>query len=144
LIVITGSRAWDDREAIEAVMRGADGLLVGDVVDERSRHEQATKGPVPSLSTTARQVAREWDIVPFVVLEDRKRLGSSAKAVQSREIARAAENGRDHDGFEVQCHAFVLGDDDGAKDAIRALQSAGFKVTVHEQETLMTVQQRLF
>jgi hypothetical protein len=143
LVVVTGSREWADRTAVEAVMRGADGLLVGDVVDERSKHEQATKGPVPSLSTTARQVAREWDIVPFVVLEDRKRLGSSAKAVQSREIARAAESGRDHDGFDVVCHAFLRGDDHGAKDAIKALQLSGFKVTVHEP-TVETAQQRMF
>jgi hypothetical protein len=130
LIVITGSRVWDDRAAIEAVMRGADGLLVGDCPT--------------GADAIALQIAREWDIIPFVVRANWDKLGRSAGPVRNRELARAALNGRDRDEMDVSCHAFPLGESKGTRDCIRALREVGLTVFVYADPETLTAQARLF
>ena len=116
-VVITGSRDWEDRPAIEQALRGADCLIVGDCPT--------------GADATAIETAKAWDIVPVVLAADWQGLGKKAGPVRNQAIADRAVQAR-ADGLDVRCYAFPLGESRGTHDCRQRLETAGFRVAVIE------------
>lgn len=143
VVVITGSRKWTDRAAIERAMAGAELLIVGDCPT--------------GADALALAIAFEWDIFPIVFAASKKRAaelatlwkrtnqraairtpaadwevhGKHAGPMRNREIAATAHLER-ASGMDVVCYAFPLPDSVGTVDCMSQLRAAGFTVTLPE------------
>ncbi|MET0410393.1 MAG: SLOG family protein [Polyangiaceae bacterium] len=117
IVVVTGSRNWADRAAIERVLAGADALIVGDCPT--------------GADAIALEVARAWDIIPHVHRADWERFPKAAGPMRNENIARDAASERAHHMF-VECHAFPLGESRGTRNCIDELRRQGFEVVIHE------------
>lgn len=151
-VVITGSRSWTDREAIQATLRGADSLIVGDCPPD-----PRTRG---SADAIALWTALRWDVVPQVfaasaaraallrskgvhvtLASDWERDGRRAGPLRNTAIARAASRARELG--VVECHAFPLPTSVGTFDCIQQLRAAGFTVDVHRGRTMSSLAPQL-
>lgn len=63
VVLVTGSRHWNDEAPIRKALEGAELLIVGDCPDGRSEIEKAQGKPMRSADAIAVKVAREWDII---------------------------------------------------------------------------------
>lgn len=113
VVVITGSRDWTDRAAIEAALIGAELLIVGDCPT--------------GADAIALEVAKAWDIIAAVHIAEWKRLGKRAGPVRNGAIVARAALERTH-GMDVRCHGFPLPKSVGTLDCMAQLRAAGFEV----------------
>lgn len=129
VVVITGSRHWDNRAAIERVMIGAECLIVGDCPDQRGPRLIKQGAAIRSADAIATLIAKEWDIIAVVCEADWEKYGRAAGPRRNRVIAQEAVKARDAE-LDVECHAFFWDGNpsSGTADCTRALESAGFTV----------------
>jgi hypothetical protein len=123
VVVITGSRDWQDREPIERVLEGAQMVVHGWASGADSiAHEIAT----------ARGIERR----PFRVPAGRWRaIGDRAGPERNERMARYAAQ-LIAEGHDVRCYAFPLPSSRGTWDCASRMRKHGVLVTVygHEQE----------
>jgi hypothetical protein len=136
VVLITGSRSWDDEEAVARVLYGAELLIVGDA---------------NGADQIALMTALAWDIIPAVYCadadnyeafqrdktpcflspvtwqKDRKKAGPIRNAMMVRRTfeERLA-------GMDVHCHAFPGPKSVGTYDCAAQLEAAGFTVNYAE------------
>jgi hypothetical protein len=136
--VVTGSREWADRSAIEAAMHGAELLIVGDC---------ETGADAMALET-----ALAWDVIANVYCASKKRHAELSKSIGNRaRIALASDwdvDGSNQAGpirnsairdaavverdaeMDVKCNAFLLPmpKSRGTRNCMTKLRAAGFAV----------------
>jgi hypothetical protein len=123
VVVITGSRSWPDRAAIERALTGAELLIIGDCPT--------------GADAIALAVAKEWDIIAAVFVADWKRYpvrnpdgsrnSENAGPRRNKEIADRAFLERQQ-GMDVKCYAFPIPGSIGTYDCKARLVAAGFEV----------------
>lgn len=140
VVLVTGSRRWNQLEPVQEALAGAEKLIVGDAT---------------GADELALQTALAWDIIPVVFtasdrradqLEkefrgylqvircsdwDKKRDGDGAGPKRNGFMGTHAKIDRIH-GFDVDCHAFPLEGSVGTWNCVRQLAEAGFAATVHQ------------
>ena len=154
LVVITGSRVWTERSAIEAVLRGADGLLVGDcetgaddiAIDVAMDWDVVTTVFCAGGEKRAKQLRDKWEargkVIATRVISDWMQKGMKFAAGPIRNRGMAKEAAVLAGDFEIDPHAFLLGESRGTRDCIKALQESGFEAREHGP--MVTAQARLF
>lgn len=116
VVVLTGSRDWSDRAAIEHVLLGAELLIVGDCPT--------------GADAIALELATAWDIIPVVLRADWDTHGRPKAAyLRNQAIADRAALER-ASGMDVCCYAFPLAGSRGTYDCKRRLEAHGFVVTM--------------
>lgn len=149
-VVVTGSRKWSDPAPLQAALRGADVLIVGDCPPDRTSRSSA--------DALALSIALRWDVVTQVfaassaraeflrskgihveLVSDWERDGDRAGPLRNFAIARAASAARKLG--EVKCHAFPLEDSVGTFDCMRKLKTAGFVVEIHPAQKILAREQ---
>ena len=137
IVVISGSRSWDDEEAVARALYGAELLIVGDA---------------NGADRIALLKALEWDIIPAVYCadadtygvyqrdkipsflspvtwqQDRRRAGPIRNAMMVR---RAFEERLA--GMDVRCHAFPGPKSVGTYNCKAQLEAAGFVVNCYDK-----------
>lgn len=114
-ILITGSRHWFNREAIEKALIGwTDGF---------SREEiTIVHGGASGADRIAAQIARDWDVCQDVFVPDWRTHGPAAGPMRNQEMVDA--------GADV-CLAFPFDDSRGTFDCMRRARIAGIEVENH-------------
>jgi hypothetical protein len=113
ITIITGSRNWQDRAAIERALHGSDGAILGDCST--------------GADAIALEVCKSWDIAVTVHKADWTKHGKGAGPKRNQAMADDAIKAREL-GFDVRCYAFRLPDSRGTVDCIARLRMRGFEV----------------
>lgn len=136
IVVITGSRDWEDPKPIELALAGAEALIVGDA---------------RGADAIALSIAMRWDIIPIVLCADPKRAAWLArkfgispiqasdwdtepkKAGNIRNSAMVARAIVERDaGMHVRGYAFPLPHSTGTHDCAGKLRRASFHVEEYD------------
>lgn len=120
VVVITGSRNWTDRKAIQAALEGADLLI---------------HGGARGADLLAQDVALGASMDVLLVPANWKQYGKSAGMARNSRIAMWASRLRNQ-GYDVVCYAFPMPDSRGTWDCVEKVRAFGIPTTVHGEEAL--------